>query len=317
MQEPPRLDSAAPQPPWPPSALSSPYALSDGPGPSGSGAEPEDVDEDLLSKLGLGDGERNAGEAVSAEQTVSSVGVLGCLCRWLCPTAAQRRRRRASLHVRCAPAVRWVMPLFCAGLIALFITASVQDIASVYLTATIPSGFADLCPPASCLPTPGPFCPCPGPFCTCPLAPPLAPPPGWDGTKGDFKLQQLAQNVSYWDSIQDYWKVNATAATLLNAGLTGVSLKRLLDESPWLQFRSECQRLCPPPRLDNLSFGAGVAAALLLPLHRDLVLPLRQPLRRLALARERPSHRSARHRAAAAHEALVVVPPPRHPDRNS
>jgi hypothetical protein len=30
-----------------------------------------------------------------------------------------------------------------------------------------------------------------------------------------------------------------------------VSPKRLLDESPWLQFTSECQRFEPPPRLNN------------------------------------------------------------------
>jgi hypothetical protein len=261
MQEPSRLDSAAPQPPWPPSTLSSPYALSDGPGLSESGAEPKDVlDDDLLSTLGLdGDGELDAERRCSA----------ACLCRWLCPTAAQRRRRRrTSLHVRCAPGMRWVMPLFCAGLIALFITASIQDIASVYLTATIPSGFLEICPPPESIcpgplcpgplcPCPGPLCPCcPGALCPCPLAPTgplcrggdqsLCPCPGplcWNGTTGDLKVQQLAQTVTYWDSIQDYWKVNATAPTLLNAGLTGVSLQRLLDESPWLQFSSECQQL--------------------------------------------------------------------------
>jgi hypothetical protein len=31
----------------------------------------------------------------------------------------------------------------------------------------------------------------------------------------------------------------------------GVSLKRLLDESPWLQFTSKCQRFGPPPRLNK------------------------------------------------------------------
>ena len=30
-----------------------------------------------------------------------------------------------------------------------------------------------------------------------------------------------------------------------------VSLQRLLDESPWLQFTSECQRFLPPPRVSN------------------------------------------------------------------
>jgi hypothetical protein len=29
------------------------------------------------------------------------------------------------------------------------------------------------------------------------------------------------------------------------------SRTRLLDEPPWLQFTSECQRFGPPPRLDN------------------------------------------------------------------
>jgi hypothetical protein len=36
--------------------------------------------------------------------------------------------------------------------------------------------------------------------------------------------------------------------------LSEVSLKRLLDESPWLQFTSDCQRFGPPPRLNNLPF---------------------------------------------------------------
>eukprot|EP01049_Picozoa_sp_SAG25_P000897 SAG25_NODE_33_length_20262_cov_33.203293_25_plen_101_part_00 len=30
-----------------------------------------------------------------------------------------------------------------------------------------------------------------------------------------------------------------------------VSLKRLLDESPWLQYTSECQRFGPPPCLNK------------------------------------------------------------------
>jgi hypothetical protein len=36
-----------------------------------------------------------------------------------------------------------------------------------------------------------------------------------------------------------------------------VSLTRLLDESPWLQFTSECQRFGPPPRLINQPFWTG------------------------------------------------------------
>jgi hypothetical protein len=38
---------------------------------------------------------------------------------------------------------------------------------------------------------------------------------------------------------------------LVSALETLVSLKRLLDESPWLQVTSECQRFGPPPRLNK------------------------------------------------------------------
>jgi hypothetical protein len=40
-------------------------------------------------------------------------------------------------------------------------------------------------------------------------------------------------------------------ATVYYLGFVVVRLKRLLDESPCLQFTSECQRCCPPPRLNK------------------------------------------------------------------
>ena len=56
------------------------------------------------------------------DEVASEIG----LYSWFCPTAAQRRRRNASMHMRCAPTLRWVAPLFCSGLTALFITATLQ-----------------------------------------------------------------------------------------------------------------------------------------------------------------------------------------------
>jgi hypothetical protein len=35
---------------------------------------------------------------------------------------------------------------------------------------------------------------------------------------------------------------NGTVFSIVKEVMAGVSLKRLFDESPWLQFTSECQR---------------------------------------------------------------------------
>jgi hypothetical protein len=79
----------------------------------------------------------------------------------------------------------------------------------------------------------------------------------------DRRFQESSQEFASWSSVSSERRTGhpaagggmddaAAAAAAATAPLpSSVSLNRLLDESPWLQFTSECQRLWPPPRLNK------------------------------------------------------------------
>jgi|EP01047_Picozoa_sp_COSAG01_P057853 hypothetical protein len=88
-------------------------------------------------------------------------------------------------------------------------------------------------------------------------------------THGDWKRSRISVssrpiliNVSPWGWGRRYGTVFLAKLNTSQPGGGGVSLKRLLDESPWWQFTSECQRLSPPLRLNHSPFWAGKGGGL-------------------------------------------------------
>jgi hypothetical protein len=51
------------------------------------------------------------------------------------------------------------------------------------------------------------------------------------------------------------WQAVASSSSFASSVGSSVSLKRLLDESPWLQFTSECQRFDPHRASISSRFG--------------------------------------------------------------
>jgi arylsulfatase A-like enzyme len=78
--------------------------------------------------------------------------------------------------------------------------------------------------------------------------------------------------LGYWSACNDYWNMvpmcGPKTCTVDGVTTPMVSLKRLLDESPWLHFTSECQRFWPPTApqsvavLDRWTSGRRIGADL-------------------------------------------------------